>query len=423
MEYARQSAVVAWAVLAQAALLAPGGTTRPSLAIDAVAKQIARGEKLLYTKDYKEGVRLLKDAAARLTQRFEADLRDHAAAYQLARALFALERNREALKSADRAMLLAPRNTTYHLLRGRILAALDRLREAEAEMEFCVKLQPGNAEYHLALGRARAARLKYADALKSFRKAIALAPKRSEPVFKAGVVLVSMGREAEAAEMFHRAAVLDPTQSIPHYNLGQIHQNQGKYRRALESFQRAVELEPTLWQARAKLVQLYEALGRPDRRDAERDALFKLRTSGKVASLSRAEFYCRDQFTVGGRRVMTFEYFDLSGPRAVRYVFYVLQPGTQKPDYRVSLGSYEITNMIAREQGALKEGQRLFHLDLYRPQGHALYRMFRGEPKYEEVKTLVGQIVRGKLQALSASTTSRPSAPASRPASSRPSGP
>jgi hypothetical protein len=104
-------------------------------------------------------------------------------------------------------------------------------------------------------------------------------------------------------------------------------------------------------------------------------------------------YYLRDQFQVGVWRVMVVEYFELLGPTAVRYKFLVHRGQAQSPEYTLSLGSYEITNEFARQRGQLQPGERLFHLDEYRPGRHAGLGFFKNEPPYDAIKAAVCKII------------------------------
>src|SRR5262249_18386801 len=160
----------------------------------------------------------------------------------------------------------------------------------------------------------------------------------------------------------------------------------GKHAESLEQFSAAAKLEPDDDRIAAKVVQCCQALGRRKERDKARGRLFKLHEQGKT----ERELYCRDQFKASKYDVMALEYFELKGERAVRCSFQVTPHGKDKPAYRISLGSYELTNAIAHEQGTLPKDQRCFHLDRYFPSGkHETFAFYKGEPKYDDVRATV----------------------------------
>ncbi|HEX2650075.1 MAG TPA: hypothetical protein VHN19_09090, partial [Burkholderiales bacterium] len=106
--------------------------------------------------------------------------------------------------------------------------------------------------------------------------------------------------------------------------------------------------------------------------------------------------FIRDSFDHDGKKVLVTEAFELQGQRAVKYVFNVSGP-SGPPIYRISFGSYESTNRVARELGQIKEGQRLYHLDRYFPDNkHETLGFFSTELPYEDVKAMASETISGK---------------------------
>ena len=100
---------------------------------------------------------------------------------------------------------------------------------------------------------------------------------------------------------------------------------------------------------------------------------------------------CRDRFAVGHVAVQAFERLKLAGGVAVRYVFHA---GDKRPSHTLSLGSYATTNECLRQHGALQPGERIFHLDENRPDGHRSLSFYRGEPPYDVVRRAVHDVLR-----------------------------
>lgn len=51
--------------------------------------------------------------------------------------------------------------------------------------------------------------------------------------------------------------------------------------------------------------------------------------------------------------------------------------------------------------GKLESGERLYHLDLYRPKTHETYAFYAGKPTYETVRTEVMSILSGDAKPVS----------------------
>ena len=233
---------------------------------------------------------------------------------------------------------------------------------------------------------------------------------QAEKTFNAGNELMEQRKFAEALIRYKEALVILPNDPSLLFNSGLAAYSSKDYAQAAELWKRLKTVDSSDWHARAKLIQAYQALARLPERDAERTELFELWKSGKNAELTQQFEYCRDQFEVNGKKVMAFEHFELKGDRALRYVFSVLNEAGDGEEFRISLGSYKLTNSVWREttQPKPRAGERLFHLDGYFKNGHATYGMYFPEPSYDEVRSKVIQILEGKSKPVSSSTVIPP---------------
>jgi tetratricopeptide (TPR) repeat protein len=234
----------------------------------------------------------------------------------------------------------------------------------------------------------------------------------AEKAFKAGNELMEQQKYAEALAKYQEGLKAVPDSTGLLYNAAQAAFLIEDFKTAATHWGRMRELEPGDWQVRAKLVQTYQALSDLPARDAERQALFDMKKRGKNEDLKERDFYCREQMKVNGQRVIVFEHFELKGPRGLRYVFTVLNEAGDKEAFRISLGSYDLTNNIWREttKPAPKENERLFHLDGYFPGGgHATYGMYPPpELTYDKVREIVISILEKKKKPLSSSAPAKP---------------
>jgi hypothetical protein len=212
-----------------------------------------------------------------------------------------------------------------------------------------------------------------------------------------------MSEHTEALQAFQQTLAADPDNRAALYNAGMAAYLAGQPDVSVTHWGRLRALEPDDWRVRSKLVQAYEAQNRKQERDAERAELFQMRASTQDEELKQAKNYCRDQFAVGDVRIMAFEFFDLEGETPIRYSFDQLDAAGQRVLARYTLGSYATTNALALETGQIQPGERLFHLDGYKPGKHETYGFMVGEPGYDEVKAAVVQILQGTWQPSSSS--------------------
>jgi tetratricopeptide (TPR) repeat protein len=232
------------------------------------------------------------------------------------------------------------------------------------------------------------------------------APTNTEDPLHAGNALMDERKYCEALTRYKEGLSSSPDDTSLLYNGGLAAFQCKKYDAAVDLWRQLKNLDSSDWQARAKLIQAYQALGKLSERDQERMALFAMRKQGSNDDLMKQVEYCRDQFEAGGERVMAFEYFELKGDRAVRYVFSIVGDSKHKEKYRLSLGSYDTTNAVWHQttKPRPKETDRLFHLDGYYDGGHATYGMYFPEPSYDEVRATVVEILEKKKSPMSTST-------------------
>lgn len=377
-------------------VVAPSLIAAPARAADSAEVKIDRAEKLLASSQEShrdEGAAAMQAVIAELTPAAN-EGKDAKVLLLLARASIALGEGGKALPVLDKAIALEPASADVHRWKG---IALEDGKDPDAairELTKATELAPKQAENFYQLGEALALAKRNDAALAAFRHAAQIDPKHAKALLMAGVMLTEQGKEDDALELFKQAAAADPSYRLAWQNVGQIYQNQDKPADAVAAFRQVVKLQPDDTNARAKIVQCDEAVGKMPERDADRAAIFELFKTGKVEQ----PFYCRDQFTVDKVKVMVFEYFELKGPQAVRYSFNILDDSGQDVKYKISLGSYDFDTQLAREQGRIGKDARMFHMDAYYPGGeHRTYGMYTKEPTYDDTKKTVTGILKGEI--------------------------
>jgi tetratricopeptide (TPR) repeat protein len=221
-----------------------------------------------------------------------------------------------------------------------------------------------------------------------------------EELFGEAVGLAAERRHEEAVALMEQVRSANPDHPDVLWNLGLWYADLDRHEDALRTWKRYREVAPDDWRGRAKLIQTYQALGRQELRDEERAAL--LDWHGDLAERQRPEqdLFCREQFRVGEQRVMAFEYFRPAGERRVFLRFSLLDAGGEETAW-YSLGSYDLTNDIARATGEIGEGDELYHLDRYDEGSHSTLAFFKRMPTYETVRQHVVAALQGDLKPIS----------------------
>jgi cytochrome c-type biogenesis protein CcmH/NrfG len=348
-------------------------------------ERVERGRKLL-GENAKQAAALLEQAVAELQESLRKNPQDAKGSLVLGKAFFYLERDKEAMAALDQALKADPKVADAHYWKGVLLRFQKAPDEAVRELTAAADLAPTQARYWLEIGEVRRNQDRPQDAAPLYRKALACDPKCADAAFHLGVILADAGKSEEAATLFRQSVEADPDNPVARYNLAQTYQNRGQSKEALAQFQEVVKRRPDDWKARTKLVQLHEALGDTGARDKERAALFDLRKKKTVPELAQAKFYCRDQFTAAGRKLMVFEYFELEGNDVTKYAFDVLDASGRNVETKIMFGYHEVLDEIELEQEQLKAGEHRWHLDANTPDAHVTFEFYKAEPPYEEVK-------------------------------------
>ena len=179
----------------------------------------------------------------------------------------------------------------------------------------------------------------------------------------------------------------------------------------------------TVAKVTGKMIQVYQAMGDKAGRDKERAVLVQMRKSHTDPSLTKKKSFCCDQFTVEGKSVLAYDYFALTGKFGVRYDFVVTKPDG-KMDYHIELECSPDDNSLAHTMKEIKPNERLFSLDGLYEEGrfHRTFGFLKASasklpadataaepaPSYETVKSLVIQIIQGKIKSQSSSSAGKP---------------
>ncbi len=111
----------------------------------------------------------------------------------------------QALKLAEAALKIEPREALFHGLRGDAHAALGRHAEAERDYDEAIKRNPDFYDFYLGRGRERQRRGDVEAARADFTKANSLLP-TAQAHYALGRIQLDAGRKGEAAEHFRAAA-------------------------------------------------------------------------------------------------------------------------------------------------------------------------------------------------------------------------
>jgi protein O-GlcNAc transferase len=162
----------------------------------------------------------------------------------LAVALLALRRPREALECCDRALALRPQYPEADCNRGNALCALDRSAEGLASYCHAISLAPDFYDAYAGCTNALLTLKRYDEALVSCDQALRVAPRSAPAWCLRGTVLLKLKRAEEALQAFDGAIALSPESAEAVNNRGTALRDLRRPAEALAAYEQALRLRP-----------------------------------------------------------------------------------------------------------------------------------------------------------------------------------
>ncbi len=173
----------------------------------------------------------------------------------------------EALAHVQAALRQQPDFAPAHATLGLLLKDSGRLQEAEAALRQSLRLQPGAAGVHSNLGAVLLELGRKAEAIACLQEALRLNPGFAKAHNNLGILLAEGGRLLEAEASYREALRLQPDSTEVLCNLGSVQGRLGQFDGARASYLKALALQPDLEDAHCNLLFLLNY--HPDVRDEE----------------------------------------------------------------------------------------------------------------------------------------------------------
>ena len=167
----------------------------------------------------------------------------------LGMALFAEQRNEEAIMNYKSAIKLNPEHTYAHYNLGIALFAEQRNEEAISHYKRAISLSPNYTFAHYNLGNSLFAVKKYKEAISHYKMAIKLNPNYTFAHYNLGNALFAIKKNKEAIFHYKMAIKLNPSYTYAHYNLGIVLLHQKEPKEAAQQFKETIRLRPDLEKA------------------------------------------------------------------------------------------------------------------------------------------------------------------------------
>lgn len=173
----------------------------------------------------------------------------------------------------------------------------------------------------------------------------------------------------------------------------------GNWRAARPYVERLVKLRPSSFQAWELMIQVDQAAGDPNDRDAAIESLYTAWKSALDPAIRSRVSFARDRIVGAKHTVVAQEMLDPGGDDSVRFVF---QPQDQEgtAQHLIVVRSDNETNERWRENGTVAEEATVYHLDTIQQlaggQRSAVpYEYYVEVPDYDRVRAKVAEILAG----------------------------
>ena len=303
---------------------------------------------------------------------------------------------------------------------GEIQFQMEMDNQAIESFDKSLQFDSQYADAYASKGRTLLYMGSYDLSIECYEQAIALKADKAIYWFDLGMAYKGKANSEKVHECFVRVVTLSKELALHQqlqdsfYNMGMAALSKKDYVHALENFNKVIELTPNDLQTHGKIVQIYEFQDDKTKRDEKVQEIYTLYHEGKFGKEVK---FCRDQFPVTASveangqniHVFVYEHFELAGSMAVKYVFQCTDEQQKQTLFRISMGSYEFTNQIQKEQGLLRADERAYHLDGYYPGNlHKTFDFCTGNQNgpfktYDELKAQVLNILTGNATVLSSS--------------------
>lgn len=149
----------------------------------------------------------------------------------------------EALKAAERARDLAPKDPNSYLFLGNVRVAQGNLAKAAEAYEDVLKLDPKNLRALENLGNYYAI-LDPPKGIRYYERYLDSDPGDPAIIFQMGLIYQKSGDLTRARESYQKAAEYDPRQLAPHLALAELYESQKSTAAALAEYELAAQIEP-----------------------------------------------------------------------------------------------------------------------------------------------------------------------------------
>jgi len=217
----------------------------------------------------------------------------------------------------------------------------------------------------------------------------------ANPTLSQGLAALKAEQPRQALSDFQQILKTDPNNMAANLlaSTAAVELYQGQL--AVQYAQKAQQLEPGNWKIHTTLVAAYAAAGMRQQRDHERALLREMHRTGP-SDAREATGFLLEMFPVGADRVDAIEYFEPVGKFHTYYRFLVRQPdGKRVWEIDIQSNDFDEKSWAEAHPEEAAAGKRQFQIAGHGDDENSVdYRMFSGEPNYDDIRVMVVEILR-----------------------------
>jgi tetratricopeptide (TPR) repeat protein len=221
------------------------------------------------------------------------------------------------------------------------------------------------------------------------------------------MALLHDGKRREALHAFDTIIASqppDPSQAL--FVAGLIDLEDGDWQAAKPYVQQLVKLRPASFPAWEMMIQVDQAAGDLDGRDAAIQSLYASWRSALDPQIRAKIAFARDRIVGAKHTVVAQQTLEPGGDNILRFIFQPQDEEGRTAQHLIVVRSDDETNQRWREDGTVPYGTVVYHLDTITQlaggqQAVRPYEYYLGPPDYERVRAKVVEILAGTVQPLS----------------------
>jgi tetratricopeptide (TPR) repeat protein len=214
------------------------------------------------------------------------------------------------------------------------------------------------------------------------------------PLIEQGITFLTAGQYEKALANFQQVLKDEPGNATANLLAASAALNLFQGDGAVVYAENARRLAPNDWRVDTTLVTAYAVDGKTAERDQVRDKLMALHNSADAPDAMKANGFLLDLIKVGNYRVEVVQYFKPLGKFHTYYRFLVRnQAGKRVWQYELQSDDFAQKSWADAHPQEAAAGGRQYSLESDFGEVHEEYRLFSGNPSYDEVRAEVVQLV------------------------------